>query len=93
MIEIKDVEHVAHLARLSLTEEEKVKYSGQLSDILKYIEQMNEIDTTGVEPMSHSIAFTNVFREDVPKMEYTREEMLKNAPQREDGFFAVPKID
>ena len=57
MIEIKDVEHVAKLARLELNEEEKVKFSKQLGDILKYVEQMNEVDTTGVEPMNHAMEF------------------------------------
>ena len=71
MIEIKDVEHVAKLARLELDEDEKVKFSKQLGDILKYVEQMNEIDTTGVEPMNHAIEFYNVMRDDVEKYERT----------------------
>ena len=93
MITIKDVEHVAKLARLELTEEEKVKFSKQLGDILKYVEQMNEVDTTGVEPMSHAIPVVNVFREDVVVQEQTKEELMVNAPSKEDGFFRVPKIN
>lgn len=93
MITIKDVEHVAKLARLELTEEEKVKFSKQLGDILKYVEQMNEVDTTGVEPMSHAIPVVNVFREDVVVQEQTKEELMANAPSKEDGFFRVPKIN
>ena len=92
MIEIKDVEHVAKLARLELSEEEKIKFSKQLGDILKYIEQMNEVDTTGIEPMSHAIDFSNVMREDVEYYEQTREELMANAPDREGDFFKVPKI-
>jgi len=92
MIEIKDVEHVAKLARLELTEEEKVKYSKQLSDIVKYVEQMNEVDTTNVEPMNHPIHFTNVMREDEIRYDVEKEELMKNAPQREGDFFRVPKI-
>ena len=93
MIEIKDVEHVAKLARLELSEEEKIKYSKQLSDIVKYVEQMNEVDTTNVEPMNHPINFTNVMREDEVNYEVCKEELMKNAPQREGDFFRVPKIN
>lgn len=93
MIEIKDVEHVAKLARLELTEEEKVKFSKQLGDILKYMDQLNEVDTTGVEPMNHPIDFSNVLRDDVVKYELTREELMTNAPEVEQDFFKVPKIN
>ena len=73
MIEIKDVEHVAKLARLEIEEDEKPKFARQLGDILKYVEMMNEVDTTGVEPMSHSIDFSNVMRENIEHYEATRE--------------------
>lgn len=92
MIDIKDVEHVAKLARLELSEDEKIKYSKQLSDIVKYVEQMNEVDTTNVEPMNHPIHFTNVMREDEVCYEVSKEDLMKNAPQREGDFFRVPKI-
>ncbi len=92
MIEIKDVEHVARLARLNLTEEEKVKFSKQLGDILKYMEQLNEVDTTGVEPMNHPIDFSNVMREDVARYDCSREELMANAPEVEQDYFKVPKI-
>lgn len=93
MITIKDVEHVAKLARLELSEEEKVKFSKQLGDILKYVEQMNQVDTEGVEPMSHAIPMVNVMREDAVVSENTKEELMANAPLKEDGFFRVPKIN
>ena len=93
MITVKDVEHVAKLARLNLTEEEKEKFTSQLGDVLKYVEQMNEVDTSDVEPMSHAIDFVNVMREDEVKYEQTKEELMKNAPDAEDGFFKVPKIN
>ena len=92
MIEIKDVEHVARLARLNLTEDEKVKFSKQLGDIVKYMEQLNEVDTTGVEPMNHPIDFSNVMREDVARYDCTREELMANAPEVEQDYFKVPKI-
>lgn len=93
MITIKDVEHVAKLARLELTEEEKELYTKQLGDVLKYVDQMNEVDTSSVEPMSHAIDFVNVMREDVVKYEQTKEELMANAPDEENGFFRVPKIN
>ena len=93
MIEIKDVEHVAKLARLELTEEEKVKFSKQLGDVLGYVNAMNEVDTTDVKPMSHAVEFSNVMREDVKIYENTREELMQNAPDIEGEFFKVPKIN
>lgn len=93
MISNDDVKHVAKLARLELTDEEINKYSKQLGDILKYVEQMNEVDTQGIEPMPHAIPVYNVMREDVVKYEETKEEMMQNAPFEEDGFFRVPKIN
>ena len=67
MIGTDDVKHVAKLARLELTEDEINKYSQQLGSILEYVEQMNEVDTTGIEPMPHAIPVYNVMREDVVK--------------------------
>ena len=93
MISEKEVRHVAKLARLELTDEEVEKYSKQLGDILKYVEKMNEIDTEGIEPMPHAIPLYNVMREDIVKYEETKEELMKNAPYEEDGFFRVPKIN
>ena len=93
MITIKDVEHVAKLARLELTESEKEMFTNQLGDVLSHVEKMNEVDTTGVEPMNHSIDFSNVMREDVKIYENTREELMKNAPDVEGEFFKVPKIN
>ena len=93
MIGKEDVKHVAKLARLELTEEEIDKYSRQLDEIIKYVEQMNEVDTTGIEPMPHPIPVYNVMREDVVKYEHTKEEMMANAPFEENGFFRVPKIN
>lgn len=93
MITIKDVEHVAKLARLELTEEEKELYTKQLGDVLKYVDQMNEVDTANVEPLSHPIDFVNVMRDDVVHYEQTKEQLMANAPDEENGFFKVPKIN
>ena len=91
-ISIQDVEHVANLARLELSEEEKVQYTEQLNAILKYVEQLNELDTTGVEPTSQAMPMFNVMREDEAKLVCTREEAFLNAPDEEDGHFRVPAV-
>lgn len=92
MITVKDVEHVAKLARLELTDEEKLLYTKQLGDVLKYVEQMNEVDTSDVKPMTQVVDFCNVMREDVPNLEISKEALMSNAPDEENGFFKVPKI-
>ncbi len=92
MITIKDVEHVAKLARLELSQEEKELFTHQLGDVLVHVEKMNEVDTTGVEPMYHAIDFSNVLREDEIIYENTQEELMQNAPDVEGDFFKVPKI-
>ena len=92
MISKEDTQHVAKLARLNLTDEEVDKFSRQLGDILGYVEQMNEIDTKDVKPMAHPFDVVNVMREDEVKYEQTKEELMANAPCKEDGFFRVPKI-
>jgi aspartyl-tRNA(Asn)/glutamyl-tRNA(Gln) amidotransferase subunit C len=87
-----DIEKVARLARLELSEEEKVTFGDQLEQILNYMEQLNRIDTTGVEPTSHAIPIYNVFREDEAKHSLSQEEVLAIAPDEEDGHFKVPRI-
>ena len=91
-VTLSDVEHVAALARLSFSEEEKVKLTGQLNDILRYMEQLNTLDTSTVEPLSHVIELSNVFREDTLRPGLTQEEALLNAPSKTDKFFRVPKV-
>jgi len=91
-IERKEVEHIAKLSRLSLTEEELALYSGQLSAIIEYVQKLNEIDTKDVEPTSHVIEMKNVMREDVNRASLAPDEALQNAPDRKDDFYRVPKI-
>jgi aspartyl-tRNA(Asn)/glutamyl-tRNA(Gln) amidotransferase subunit C len=88
----KDVEHIAELARLKFKDEELENFTHQLNDILAYMEQLNELDTENVEPLSHPIEGSNVFREDVNKPSLDREHALKNAPDHDDEFFKVPKV-
>ncbi|MDF2941997.1 MAG: glutamyl-tRNA(Gln) amidotransferase, subunit [Herbinix sp.] len=85
------IKYVASLAKLNVSEEEKKKIAEDLDHILDYIETMNELDTEGVEPMSHVLPVKNVFREDVVVNQNNREELIKNAPKQKDGCFAVPK--
>ena len=86
------VRHIAHLARLKVTDEEIARYAGQLSKILGYMEQLNELDTTGIEPTAHPLPVSNVFREDVERTTLTQDEALANAPRQQDTFFSVPKV-
>ncbi len=87
-----DIEKVARLARLELSEEEKKTLGNQLEQILTYMEQLNHIDTAGVEPTSHAIPIQNAFREDEVRPSYGREDVLGIAPEEEDGHFKVPRI-
>ena len=91
-ITMQEVEHVARLARLELTAEEKERMRAQLDSILSYIDKLNELDTTAVEPTSHVLPMTNVFREDEVTPSLAQEEILANAPERHDRFFRVPRI-
>ena len=91
-VTINDVEHIAKLARLEFTQEEKEKLTHQMNQILAYMETLNEIDTSDIEPLSHVIELNNVFREDVVRSSYSRGEMLKNASHHSEEFFKVPKV-
>ena len=88
----QEVEYVAHLARLEITDKEKDKFTAQLNDILLYIDKLNELNTKGVEPMSHAIAVTNAFREDNIVDSIGTEKSLANAPDARGEFFRVPKV-
>ncbi|TDM12072.1 Asp-tRNA(Asn)/Glu-tRNA(Gln) amidotransferase subunit GatC [Macrococcus lamae] len=88
----EQVKHVAHLARLAINEEEAEKFSTQLEAILNFADQLEEVDTTGVEPTFHVLDLQNVLRDDVAHNSLTQEEVLKNAPVKEDGQFRVPSI-
>lgn len=87
-----DVLHIAKLSRLELNEEEISMYSDQLSDILTYIEKLDEIDTTGVEPTLNIVGKVNAFREDTIIPSLSVEDALLNAPEVEDNHFAVPRV-
>lgn len=88
-----EIEHVALLARLKLSEREKELFSKQVGGIIDYINKLNELDTTNIEPTAHILAIKNVFREDTEaRPSLPRDKALQNAPERNDGFYGVPKI-
>jgi aspartyl-tRNA(Asn)/glutamyl-tRNA(Gln) amidotransferase subunit C len=91
-VTLEDVDHIAKLARLEFTKEEKEKFTHQLNEILAYVEQLNKLDTSNVEPLSHVIDLSNVFRRDEVKPGLTTEEALMNAPAKTEKFFKVPKV-
>ena len=91
MISDETIKYVAALAKLDLSEEEAVWAKIDLSQIIEYVNRMNELDTTGIEPMSHVFAYENVFREDVVTNRSERDVILSNAPESKDGGFKVPK--
>ncbi len=88
----EQVEHVARLARLEVSEEEKTTFARQLSGILTHMDQLKEVETAGVEPTATVLPTDNVFREDEVRPSLTQERALANAPDQADGFFRVPKI-
>ena len=91
IISDETIEYVGILAKLELSEEEKEQAKKDMANMLDYIDTLNELDTSGVEPMSHVFPVNNVFREDVVTNEDDREEILANAPEAKDGTFVVPK--
>ena len=91
-ITLADVEHVARLARLELSPEEKERMCGQLDAILGYVDQLQRIDTTDVPPTSHVLPLANVLREDEVRPSYPGEAMLANAPDPDGERFGVPRI-
>lgn len=91
-IDKKTVEYIANLARLSLTKEEKETFTKQLDKILTYIDKLNELDTSSIEPTFHPLPLKNVFREDEVKPSLPKEEALANAPEKEKSCFKVPRI-
>ncbi|MFJ5965895.1 Asp-tRNA(Asn)/Glu-tRNA(Gln) amidotransferase subunit GatC [Bacillus sp. NPDC093026] len=91
-ISIEEVKHVAHLARLAITEEEAEMFTEQLDSIISFAEQLNEVDTENVEPTTHVLKMKNVMREDVPNKSLSIEAVMKNAPDHKDGYIRVPSI-
>lgn len=91
-LSIEEVNHIALLARLELSEVEKERAATELSQILGYFETLNQLDTEGVEPMAHVLPIENVLRPDVPRPSLARDAALQNAPEAADGMFQVPRV-
>lgn len=93
MISKKQVEHIAKLARIELTDQEKEKFTKELSSILDYVEQMNKVDTKNIEPIKQITGLKDVMREDeTSKKEKIGNKILKQAPKRKQDYFKVPKV-
>ncbi|MGE5530406.1 MAG: Asp-tRNA(Asn)/Glu-tRNA(Gln) amidotransferase subunit GatC [Patescibacteria group bacterium] len=92
MLSRAEVDHVARLARLSLSEAEREMFTSQLNQILAYVAKLRELDVAGVEPTAFAVPLENVFRPDDVRPSYGRDEMLANAPERAGDYFKVPRI-
>ncbi|MCK4839223.1 MAG: Asp-tRNA(Asn)/Glu-tRNA(Gln) amidotransferase subunit GatC [Desulfobulbaceae bacterium] len=91
-ISIDEVEYVANLARLELNEVEAAAMAGQLAQILSYVDKLNELDTSKVEPTTHAISITNAFRDDELRDSLDQEKALANSPRQNGEAFVVPRV-
>ncbi len=91
-LERNEVEHIARLARIGMTEEELETFREQLSHILEQFEILDQVDTSDVPPTSHTMELSSVFREDKVKPSHSKEEVLANAPKEDEGFFRVKSV-
>jgi aspartyl-tRNA(Asn)/glutamyl-tRNA(Gln) amidotransferase subunit C len=91
-VTLKDVDHISQLAKLEFSDKQKEIFLHQFNDILRYMEQLNSLDTSGVVPLSHVIELHNAFRSDDVQPSTPTIEALKNAPDKTDGHFKVPKV-
>jgi aspartyl-tRNA(Asn)/glutamyl-tRNA(Gln) amidotransferase subunit C len=87
-----DLKHVARLARLHFSAEELKVFESQVGDILKFIDELKEVNVDGVEPTSHALPLSNVFREDIVQPSLSIQEFVKHAPKARGRFFEVPKV-
>jgi aspartyl-tRNA(Asn)/glutamyl-tRNA(Gln) amidotransferase subunit C len=87
-----DLDHVATLARINLTPEEKERFASQIGDVLAHIAQLNEVDVSGVEPTAHAFPVVNVWADDIPEPGLSVGDALLNAPEKRDGMFVVPRV-
>lgn len=87
-----DIDYVAKLARIALTDEEKATFSAQLEDVLEHFKKLEAVDVSGVEPMAHAFPLVNVWQEDEPREAFTPEQALANAPKQRDNQIVVPKV-
>ncbi|MBD3272207.1 MAG: Asp-tRNA(Asn)/Glu-tRNA(Gln) amidotransferase subunit GatC [Elusimicrobia bacterium] len=88
----KDVQHIAKLARLSLTSQDQERFTQQLARIIEYIDQLQKLDTEHIEPLAQPLALTNVYRDDTVEPSGLEDAIIRNAPEHEDRFFKVKKV-
>ncbi len=86
------LDHVANLARIDLTPEEKERFAAQLGDVLAYIALLNEVNVEGVEPTAHAFPVVNVWADDIPEPGLSVEDALRNAPEKRGNMFVVPRV-
>lgn len=91
-VTVDQVRYIASLARLRFTDEEEKRLADEMNEILGYVEKLNELDTSGVPPMSHVLDLHNVVREDVAEPRISRDEALKNAPDADSAYIRAPKV-
>lgn len=91
-VDKETLHQVAHLARLNIKPEEETQLLNDMSEILTWVEKLKELDTEGVEPLTHMTAEVNVFRQDKAETSITQQQALKNAPVKDNKFFKVPKV-
>lgn len=87
-----DIDYVAHLARLDLTQAERERFSAQLDSIIAYVEKLNEVDVSGLEAATHAFEHCNVWEEDAPGPVLAPETALRNAPEQRDNMIVVPQV-
>lgn len=95
MITRKDIEHIAWLSRLELSEKDMEKYTPKLNSVLDYFGELDRVKTDGVEPTYHVLQLSNVFRDDepgIPTGSLPQEAVISNAPKKQDGFFKAPRM-
>lgn len=91
-VTVDEVRYIAQLARLRFEEAEEKKLAREMTEVLEYVEKLNELDTTAVPPMSHVLDLHNVFRKDEVEVRISTEEALKNAPDADSEYFRAPKV-
>lgn len=91
-VSVEEVRYIAALARLQFTEQQERRLAREMSEVLDYVEKLNELDTSAVPPMSHVLDLHNVYRVDEVERRITREEALKNAPEADSEYFRAPKV-
>lgn len=91
-VSVEEVQYIASLARLRFSKEEEARLADQMSEILDYVEKLNELDTTAVPPMSHVLDLYNVARDDDVEQRITRDEAFKNVPDADSEYFRAPKV-